>query len=227
VGFLAALATGILIGTIASFEALNTFRDASRLLRCCWWVVAYSFLAFAAFGFFAYTVVLAAAESGFLELGGGKPSELTLIPVALAFAQFGRIEAPAKSEILGSVMTASDRESYYGKGLRMFRSSIYRRWLQCSGHNRRSLDDIVMAGLVAAFLVDEVANTFDLWIDDDGSPETEKRKAFRNATLKSTKITDDAKKRILLKPIIRSDQAFAIQLACRRASAIVDQQAFK
>jgi hypothetical protein len=213
-----------LVGAASLFEASFLFRDTWGALLFCKRTLAIGFLGFGALGAIAYLALWTGSVAGIYQVAKQRPNELALAFFALAAVQIGRIEGPSKSGIEGRVLEASDKESYYSKGMRWFRSRMYTRIVSSMPRDSR-LDSLLMRGLPEAYKPEEVVEEFENWLGGRPAAEQPQLRTLLETTRKARKTGPRSKARTLFAEIVDKDVEHAAYLACRRASTVIDKQA--
>lgn len=215
---LGAVATFVLVGSASAFEAIDYFGDIRDIFRYCMKVLGTGFLAFGLFGAFVYFALYLAIRAGQFTLGGGKPNEIVLVLIAAAAAQLGRIEVKSPPVVEG-LLVGRDRESYYAKGIRMFRRNLYRRIIEQTPEGAQ-LNSMLMRALPAVYNSQQVTREFEVWAHDKNLEQ------WRRDVFTSQKVTAEQKRIIQLFKIVKDDVRHAKYLACSRATDVISKKAF-
>lgn len=222
-----ALLTGLLLGLAGTFETTYIFlTDAVDVLRHCRRPILANLGIFFVVGAAAYSILYLVRPVAALQIGGKPVGTAALVVTTLVLVQAARIEAPLKTSIAGSSSPGRDRESYYGKGIRVRRAVMYRRLVR-NMPNDAKLGSLLFCGLLGAYQLDEIASRFQLWLEKDRPPDYVELQEFIRSTLSAKRRTEASKTEILVRRLVASGLDQARYLAEVRATAIIDRCALK
>lgn len=215
----------MLTGAAALFESLSVFSEALHIWQLCKTPLFLGSALFGAWGVACYVgLILLKTDPIHLQIGGHPPADVALSLSAFVLAQALRVEAPRTTEMSGAHQTPGDRESYYGKGLRMLEVVIYRRLVDRMPDNEVRL--LCRRGLVAAYDPSAMLGEYRTWALNLTDRVRSQRLLDWSRSVFEAKLRADSQKvDSLVQSLILGDLPMAKTLAKRRAPTIVYHRA--
>lgn len=212
---------------IAVIEAAYLFRDTAGIGLYCKKVLGAGFVAAGIAGVVAYVLLWAGANGGVYQIEHEPPNAFMLFLMALAVLQgLERLEITTKGDIPGGRSVPETLESLNAKIKRMFRSYLFRRLIYHMPQDS-TLRSLLRNSLPKVYSPTETIAEYETWIA--GLEETKRQEldAYRRQSAGSKKLNEEMLSGILLNTLVHHGISQAIYLAGRRASAIVDAEAFR
>jgi hypothetical protein len=210
-----------------TFETAHIFlTDAVGVWQYCRRPILANLGLFFVVGAAAYSILYLVRPVATLQIGGRSVGTAALVVTTLVLVQAARVEAPLKTSIDGSPSPHRERESYYGKGIRIRRVVMYRRLIQ-KMPNDAKLASLVFCGLSSVYGLDEISSRFEVWLEMQQPPQYEELQKFLRSTRGAKWRSEASKAEILIRRLLASSLEHASYLAKVRATAIIDRRALK